>query len=101
MAAETSAVDTETFADMASMNQNVPNPFTEKTDIAIFLPETVQKATLYIYDLSGKQLEQHPVTGRGDTVMTIHADKMDAGMYVYSLVADQKVVMTKKMIVVK
>lgn len=85
----------------SSMDQNVPNPFTEKTDIAIFLPESVHEATLYIYDLSGKQLEQHPVEGRGETVMTIHADKMDAGMYVYSLIADKKVVTTKKMIVVK
>lgn len=83
------------------MNQNVPNPFTEKTDIAIFLPETVQTATLYIYDLSGKQIEQHPVEGRGNTVMTIHAERMDAGMYIYSLIADKKVVTTKKMIVVK
>ena len=83
------------------MNQNVPNPFTEKTDIAIFLPESVQTATLYIYDLSGKQIEQHPVEGRGNTVMTIHAERMDAGMYVYSLIADKKVVTTRKMIVVK
>ena len=29
------------------------------------------------------------------------ADKMDAGMYVYSLVADKKVITTKKMIVIK
>lgn len=85
----------------SSMSQNTPNPFSEKTDIAIFLPESVQTATLYIYDLSGKQLEQHPVEGRGETVMTIHADKMDAGMYVYSLIADKKVVTTRKMIVVK
>lgn len=85
----------------SSMEQNFPNPFTEKTDIAIYLPESVREAALYIYDLSGKQLEQHPVEGRGETVMTIHADKMDAGMYVYSLIADKKVVTTKKMIVVK
>lgn len=85
----------------SSMEQNVPNPFTEKTDIAIYLPESVREATLYIYDLSGKQLEQHPIEGRGETVMTIHADKMDAGMYVYSLIADKKVVTTRKMIVVK
>lgn len=85
----------------SSMDQNVPNPFTEKTDIAIYLPESVREATLYIYDLSGKQLEQQPVEGRGETVMTIHADKMDAGMYVYSLIADKKVVTTRKMIVVK
>ena len=84
-----------------SMDQNVPNPFTEKTDIAIYLPESVKAATLYIYDLSGKQLEQHAVEGRGDTVMTIHAERMDAGMYVYSLIADKKVVTTRKMIVVK
>lgn len=84
-----------------SMDQNIPNPFSEKTDIAIFLPESIQTATLYIYDLSGKQIEKHPVEGRGNTVMTIHADKMEAGMYVYSLIADKKVVMTKKMIVVK
>lgn len=85
----------------SSMDQNVPNPFTDKTDIAIYLPESIQTATLYIYDLSGKQVEQHPVEGRGETVMTIHADKMEAGMYVYSLIADKKVVTTKKMIVVK
>ena len=85
----------------SSMDQNVPNPFTEKTDITIYLPESVQTATLYIYDLSGKQIEQHPVEGRGNTVMTIHAERMDAGMYVYSLIADKKVVTTRKMIVVK
>lgn len=99
--AETANVEALDFSDMATMNQNVPNPFSEKTDIAIYLPETVQTATLYIYDLSGKQLEQHPIKGRGNTVMTIHADRMDAGMYVYSLIADKKVVTTKKMIVTK
>ena len=99
--AETTSVDAFDLEEVASMSQNVPNPFSEKTDIAIYLPETVQTATLYIYDLSGKQLEQHPITGRGNTVMTIHADRMDAGMYVYSLIADKKVVTTKKMIVTK
>ena len=98
---ETTDVDALDYTDVPSMNQNIPNPFTEKTDIAIYLPETVQTATLYIYDLSGKQLEQHPIRGRGNTTMTIHADRMDAGMYVYSLIADKKVVTTKKMIVVK
>ena len=98
---ETASAAAMDFADAASMDQNVPNPFTEKTDIAIYLPESVKTATLYIYDLSGKQIEQHPIAGRGDTVMTIHAERMDAGMYVYSLIADKKVVTTRKMIVVK
>ena len=101
------AVETETtgvdaaIADAAGMDQNVPNPFSGKTDIAIYLPETVQTAMLYIYDLSGKQVEQHAIEGRGNTTMTIHADRMDAGMYIYSLIADGKVVATKRMIVVR
>lgn len=90
-----------TIADVAGMVQNVPNPFSDKTDIAIHLPETVKNAMLYIYDLSGKQIEQHVIDGRGDTVMTIHADRMDAGMYIYSLIADKKVVAAKRMIIMK
>ncbi len=97
---ETTDIET-TISDVAGMDQNVPNPFSGKTDIAIHLPETVKTAMLYIYDLSGKQIEQHVIDGRGDTVMTIHADKMDAGMYIYSLIADNKVVATKRMIITK
>ena len=98
---ETTGVESALSKELAAMDQNVPNPFSGKTDIAICLPENTQTAILYIYDLSGKQVEQHDIQGRGNTVMTIHADKMDAGMYIYSLIADGKVVATKRMIVVK
>lgn len=84
-----------------SLSQNIPNPFSERTDIAITLPENVQKAILYIYDMTGKQLEQHEVTGRGETTMTIYADQMSNGMYIYALVADGKVITSRKMIVAK
>ena len=77
---ETTDLETA-LSNVAGMDQNVPNPFSGKTDIAIYLPESTQTAKLYIYDLSGKQVEQHVIEGRGDTVMTIHADRMDAGMY--------------------
>ena len=86
---------------LASMEQNVPNPFSEKTDIAIFLPESVKTAKLCIYDLNGSQISKQEVAGRGETTMTIHADEMEDGMYLYALIADGKVVTTKKMIVSK
>ena len=86
---------------LATMEQNVPNPFSEKTDIAIYLPESVKTAVLCIYDLNGSQISKQEVTGRGDTTMTIHADEMTDGMYIYALIADGKVVTTKKMIVSK
>ena len=86
---------------VSSMSQNIPNPFSERTDIAITLPESVRKAVLYIYDMTGKQLEQHEVTGRGEATMTIYADLMSNGMYIYALVADGKVITSRKMIVAK
>jgi len=96
----TADVETADFY-TAAMGQNVPNPFSERTEIAITLSENVKKAMLYIYDMTGKQVEQHEVTGRGKTTMTIYADRMNAGMYIYALVADGKVVTSKKMIVTK
>lgn len=96
----TADVETADFYS-AAMGQNVPNPFSERTEIAITLPENVKKAMLYIYDMTGKQVEQHEVEGRGATSMTIYADRMNAGMYIYALVADGKVVTSKKMIVTK
>ena len=96
----TADVETADFYS-AAMGQNVPNPFSERTEIAITLPESVKKAMLYIYDMTGKQVEQHEVEGRGKTSMTIYADQMNAGMYIYALVADGKVVTSKKMIVTK
>lgn len=92
---------TDAGTGMASMSQNMPNPFTDTTDIPIYLPESVNTATLCIYDLTGKQIEQYAVTGRGQTTMTIHADRMAAGMYLYALIADGKVVTSKRMIVSK
>lgn len=96
----TTSVDA-TIEGLASMDQNVPNPFSEKTDIAIYLPESVKTAVLCIYDLNGSQISKQEVAGRGNTTMTIHADEMADGMYIYALIADGKVVTTKKMIVSK
>ncbi len=98
---ETVSIQKEDILDLASMSQNSPNPFSERTEIDITLPESVKKAMLYIYDMTGKQMEQHEITGRGNTSMTIYADRMNAGMYIYALVADGKVITSKKMIVTK
>ena len=81
--------------------QNTPNPFTENTVIPCTVAETVTTAMLYIYDLNGKQIDQHLVEGRGKTSVTIAGHSLDAGMYLYSLIADGKVIDTKRMILTK
>ena len=78
--------------------QNTPNPFTEVTTIACTIAEDVRTAMLYIYDLNGKQIAEYPVDERGNTSVTIEGNSLNAGMYLYSLITDGKVIDTKRMI---
>jgi len=75
-----------------------PNPFSSETRIEMYVPQSVANATLYIYDLQGKQVKSIIVTGRGATFETIHASELQAGLYIYSLVTDGKLVGSKQMV---
>ena len=87
--------------DIVRMDQNKPNPFSESTVIGLNIPEKTQKAHIFIYDLSGKQIKSVPVTERGETNITIYASSLNSGMYIYTLVVDGKVAVTRRMIVEK
>jgi len=85
----------------ASLNQNVPNPFTANTTINMCLPNTVTKAILYIYNMQGEQIKQLTIHERGNTSATIEGHSLKAGIYLYTLIADDKEVDTHKMILTK
>lgn len=98
-AAVTSIEGTE--ADLFSVSQNEPNPFTESTTIKLSIPKKTQRAALMIYDMSGKQIKQININERGKTSVNITSEGLAAGMYLYSLIADGKVISTKRMILTK
>ena len=81
--------------------QNSPNPFNSETVIRYVLPESVQNANLYIYDLQGKQLMNIAIEQRGDAKVAIHGNDLQAGMYIYALIADGKEIDSKRMILTK
>ena len=85
----------------ALLDQNVPNPFSANTSIGIHLPATVSRASLYIYNMQGSQIKQIAVNERGDTSVIIEGSTLKAGIYYYTLIADDKEVDTKKMILTK
>ena len=78
---------------------NVPNPFKQETRIRYALTDNVREARLCIYDLSGKQLACHRLMGRGESAFTLRAASLMPGIYLYSLIADGKVVDTHRMVV--
>ena len=85
--------------DMVRMDQNKPNPFSESTVIKLNIPKDTKSATIFIYDLSGKQVKSIPISERGKTDITVYASDLTPGMYIYNLVVDGQVKVTRKMIV--
>ena len=83
------------------LGQNDPNPFSRDTQISYNLPVGTHQAAIYIYDLQGKQVEQLPVTDMGAGSVTLHGGNLQAGMYIYSLIANGKELASKKMILTK
>jgi hypothetical protein len=100
-AKEKSVTIEEENSEPATLNQNIPNPFSENTTINLYLPNTVSRATLYIYNMQGEQIKYIAVNERGNTSVTIEGHTLKAGMYLYTLIADGKEVDTKKMILTK
>jgi hypothetical protein len=93
---------TETVPDMreskTALLQNRPNPFSENTLIEYSLAEDVASANLYIYDMNGTQLRSIPLHQRGEGSVEIHGGELKAGMYMYSMIADGRVIDTRTMV---
>ncbi len=85
----------------AKLYQNAPNPWNSETVIRYSLPQSVGQAFIYIYDMQGKQLKCIPAQGRGESQVTVTARDLDAGMYLYALVADGRLINSKQMILTK
>lgn len=85
----------------AILYQNNPNPFSIDTKIDYQLPESTQNATLYIYNMNGLQVDEYPISSFGAGSVIVTAGHLEAGIYLYSLIADGKLVDTKRMILTK
>ena len=93
--------DVEGSVEVLALGQNKPNPFGTSTEIEVSVPESVQSAFVYVYDLQGKKVQQVNLTARGKQTVQLNAADLTDGMYLYSLIADGKVVETRRMIVEK
>ncbi|MBL4755185.1 MAG: tail fiber domain-containing protein [Flavobacteriales bacterium] len=82
------------------LNQNVPNPFKEKTTIKYFIPNEVQNGQIVIFDNTGKLIKEVKLeNGFGN--LDVYASNLSDGIYTYNIMADGKVIDSKKMILTK
>ena len=80
------------------LHQNQPNPFQRDTKITMLIPEEVQVATLYVYDLQGKKVEKVEVNERGSASVVIEGGRLSSGIYLYTLIGDGQPTEVKRMI---
>ncbi len=84
--------------DAVVLNQNVPNPFAEQTTITYNIPTSVGKAQIIFYSANGQIIQTVDVKSRGKGKVNVFASDLSSGLYHYTLVADGKVVDSKKMV---
>lgn len=78
--------------------QNSPNPFTTNTIIKFQVPERIRTASIGIYNLNGEFIKSYDINSRGIGEIIILSKELFAGIFLYTLIADGKLIDTKKML---
>ena len=82
----------------AKLYQNNPNPFTENTIVKCFIPAETTLARLHVFNMQGVLMKTFEISGRNQTEVTISGAEFNPGMYIYSLVLDNREIDSKRMI---
>lgn len=83
---------------IASLEQNAPNPFSDKTVITYYIPEGVRQAELVLYNERGTIAKRLLLPARGTGSITLYTAGLQKGLYTYSILADGNLADSKKMI---
>ncbi len=90
-----------TVAASASLQQNIPNPFTNTTVIGYTLPQKFTSAQILISDKNGIALKAITISGSGKGTVNVDASTLSSGAYQYSLIVDGRLIDTKQMVLAK
>lgn len=81
-----------------SIEQNVPNPFSDKTSIRFELAPGVETATLSVFNLNGAFVKDFQLNGNSGEI-EILASEIGKGMFIYSLNQNGQEIISKRMII--
>lgn len=89
-----------TLGDRTSFSTNYPNPFSSTTTVDYYIMKNVKNAKFIIYDSNGSTINTYSLNERSrKSQLVISKDGLNSGIYFYTLIADNIVIGTKKMIV--
>ncbi|MDR2009370.1 MAG: tail fiber domain-containing protein [Bacteroidales bacterium] len=85
----------------AKLFQNAPNPFSMNTEVYFEIPQSSTSAQLLIHDMQGVEIKSYMITTKGTGTIIIQGSELLAGMYMYTLLVNNAIVDTKKMILTR
>ncbi len=62
------------------------------------ISNNINTAKIIINDINGKEIETHTIYKRGYSSITIDCSELKDGIYLYSLLIDNKIFDTKRMV---
>lgn len=88
----------EDLNNVPTLEQNIPNPFSDKTTIKYSLSNSGANSSIIIFDMSGKIIKEIALKqDKGE--LTVTADQIGKGLFIYSLVQNGQELASKRMII--
>jgi len=87
--------------ELAKLEQNNPNPFTESSSIRFYIPSNASSAVIKIYSMSGTEMKSFSIEKKGAGQINVTGKTFAAGSYVYTLLVDGKQIDSKYMTLTK
>ena len=81
--------------------QNAPNPFSKTTTIKYSLPASSKRAVIGIMNMSGIKIKTFELSSKNGEALNINGGELSAGTYIYTLMVDDVLIDSKKMILTK
>ena len=85
----------------ASLEQNIPNPFSKATTISYNLPQQYSSAKIIVIDELGNTIKVFNLSGTGKGTLNFSSPFRVGASYQYSLFVDGKLIDTKQMVLAK
>ncbi|WP_373125477.1 hypothetical protein [Bacteroides sp. HPS0048] len=83
----------------AKLYQNIPNPASFVASIPLLIPEMRKSAYLQFYNMMGILVMKIPITSIGQNSIDVNTTELTNGVYMYSLIVDDCLIDTKRMVV--
>lgn len=91
--------NSSTLTSRTVLNQNSPNPFNESTEVTFSIDDqNFRTASIVIFDMSGLLIKKYDIPKSGVGTIKINGNELKAGMYIYTLIVNQKEIDSKRMI---